>query len=208
MPHRRSAPLSAIAAALRPDLILAGNPITLVEPTQPERWPVVLDPAYGNYPYLAVSFENCLRALGRPQSDLANWLFPLLEPGQDMRASCDYVIFCDVGGEIRVLLVELKGEHREEADEQLANTRILIDWLLDTVAFHAGHVPALARDRSARAYTGVIFKISKGNQRRQANGLSWVRHEKMRDLPLTTRPYQQWRLADLVNPVEISDPVP
>lgn len=95
--------------------------------------------------------------------------------------SCDYVIVRELEEGLQVLLVELKGKYREEAEHQIAMTRLWVDWMLDSVAYKAGWF-----ERRARQYRAVIFKT---NAERPRGTLLYKQGMKMTDLSITTYPY-------------------
>lgn len=187
-----SAILDDIKAVLRPELDVTASPIRLEELQEPDRPPILLK-WKERQKALVISFEHCLKALNK--SDLPGWIFPLFQPNQNIRKSCDYVIFCEVHDGIFVLLVELKGRHKEQAEDQIANTRLLVDWILDLASFKStGHFRGDTRG-PARYYRSVIFQIG-ASYRHGHTGIPYLVHPKMSDLKITSLPYGPYLLQD------------
>lgn len=95
---------------------------------------------------LVLSFEQCHSALQRPCGCLSAWIHPLLRAGLGLRESCDYVAFRETDAALWILLIELKSNHADHARRQIARTRIVADYLIET-ARHYRSLPRPARNR-------------------------------------------------------------
>lgn len=187
--------LEAITSVLREDLFLTiGETISLTEPSQPDRRAAVLVQPRRGPPALVVSFETCLTRLPGARRDLPDWLYPLLLPDVDCRGSCDYVLFREVRETLFVLLIELKGANVSHASDQLANTRLLVDWLLDIAAYRSTGAFSAQSRGPARLYRGVIFKEGMHNPRGVGNGFTYAPYRRMSDFSIVTLPYSRFNL--------------
>ncbi len=154
--------IGAIARVLREEAQcdqLPNHTLELVEPRRPRQEPVRLLRCEGA---LAQSFDSCLELLSEARrkgetcscadswAHLPSWLFPLLRQGQGVRKSCDYVVFYQKRDTLWVLLIELKSRHGGAASDQIACTRLLVDYLL-AVAAYSG------LEQVSRKYRGIVF---------------------------------------------------
>jgi hypothetical protein len=170
--------VQAIFESLRPELRVC--PIELQESNPEGRHPPIRlgksDEA------LCVSFDQACTQFNR--GPLADWLHPLLCPRRHLRKSCDFVVFHQHRAELFVLFFELKSADSGQAREQIACTRLFIDYLLDLV------VRVRRIERIPIHYRGIVF-----NERARAKKWSphtvpycYDRDPRMRDLGCTTAP--------------------
>lgn len=134
---------------------------------------------------LILSFEQCHSALQRPCGCLSAWIHPLLRDGLGLRESCDYVAFRETDDALWIFLIELKSNYADHARRQIARTRIVADYLIET----ARHYRSLPRPATIN-YRGIVFKE---NARVQKVGPKSAftytfNYSGMRDLGLTTQP--------------------
>ena len=156
--------IEALARVVREEALCewSQHQLQLMEPQRPRQKPICLRLRRFDG-VLALSFEQCLEALSEARrkgetcscadswAHLPNWLFPLLRHGEGLRKSCDYVVCHQKGDTLWVLLIELKSRHGGAASNQIACTRLLIDYLLNVAAYRAG------LEIVSPEYRGMVF---------------------------------------------------
>lgn len=188
--------LQAVAEILRAELAVAGEPLVLEELREPDLGDVRLETAPQEHASLLISFEQCFKALGSA-GNLADWLFPLVRREAPVRQNCDYVLLSEVKGYLCVLLIELKGVNSTGAAEQIANTRLLVGWILQMVARARQSDSSLAAALASPLIRGLIVKPKAPRAKDVSQGLAYLPHEIFKDLHFTTVPYGTYRLRYL-----------
>lgn len=187
--------LDAIAAVLRAELAVLGEAHVLSEPQHPEHEVQLL--AGGNDgASLLISFEECFAKVNKT-GNLADWLFPLFRREAPVRQSCDYVLFSNFNDQLCVLLIELKSGGSARAVDQLANTRLLVEWVLRVVARVETTSAPMAAALSAPVVRAVTFKVKAPYPKGIAQGLAYKPHAGVVDLPVATLPYSKYRVRHL-----------
>lgn len=187
--------LEAIAAVLRTELTVLGEPHVLGESLHPQHVIRLLagpkDPKS-----LLISFDRGTDKLRRG-ANLADWLFPLFRRESPVRQSCDYVLFSDFNDKLCVLLIELKSGGSTGAVDQLANTRLLVEWVLRVVARIETTPPPMAEALSAPVVRAVTFKVKAPCPKGITQGLAYQPHVDVPDLPVATLPFSKYRVWNL-----------
>lgn len=182
--------LANLRALLQPPLC-ATQPIVLRESNpNATQQPVALRGTEPDREVLGLHFETGHAALGAASSDLPTWLFPLFTGGGGPRKSCDYVVMRETNSAIDILLIELKSSNTAEARHQIANTRLLVDHLLDTAAHWHGRQPPAQARAGSRRFRGIVFNASTSHKKVTGSAkVPFVSMPDMADVLWTTLPY-------------------
>ncbi len=181
--------IEALANVVRTEL-QCSHPLKLVERQESQQPRVRILRSEKSF---ALSFEQCIEQLSVTQcssTHLSNWLFPLLKESRKLRhmrsvrRSCDYVIFYPKSNKLWVLLVALKSRSSGKPFEQIANTRLLVDYLLAVALFYSGE-DDVQRNRRGIVYRGIVFKNKARPQKwGRHQGITYIKNGDMKDVPL------------------------